>query len=169
MHSPNNMHETCVMGAVMIVKDMASVLTGLAQRHLEVPCVMLISQGIFEHQAMSRSTMPSVRNKYVDVSRAKLPRPFLLHTIGQCRDQHSDPRDPCSWGRSESWPQSGPSKGRGRQPLGESARAHFHLLVSFFASLTHTHSYIGSWIRVQCPVGGYLTPGCGEIGGQLDQ
>jgi hypothetical protein len=41
---------------------------------------------------------------------------------------------PCSWGQSEFWLRSGPFKERGRQPLGESAQAHFHLLVSVFLS-----------------------------------
>jgi hypothetical protein len=34
--------------------------------------------------------------------------------------------------------------GVGHQPLGESAQAHFHLIVSISASLTHTRSYAGS-------------------------
>jgi hypothetical protein len=41
---------------------------------------------------------------------------------------------PCSWGQSEFWLWPGPFKGRGCQPLGESVRAHFHLLVSISAS-----------------------------------
>jgi hypothetical protein len=41
----------------MIVKVTASVLKGLAQRRSEAPFVTLISQSIFEHQAMSSSTM----------------------------------------------------------------------------------------------------------------
>jgi hypothetical protein len=44
------------MGALMIAKDTASVLKGLAQRHLEVSCAMLVSQGVFQRQAMLSST-----------------------------------------------------------------------------------------------------------------
>jgi hypothetical protein len=42
-HSPNSACETHTMGVMMIVKDIASVLMGLAQRRLEVPCVTLVS------------------------------------------------------------------------------------------------------------------------------
>jgi hypothetical protein len=41
----------------MIVKVTNSVLKGLAQRRSEAPFATLISQSIFEHQAMSSSTM----------------------------------------------------------------------------------------------------------------
>jgi hypothetical protein len=46
-----------------------------------------------------------------------------------------------------------PFKGRGHQPLGEFAQAHFHLTVSISAFLTHTRSYVGSWVCTQHPVG----------------
>jgi hypothetical protein len=49
----NDVHETHIVGAVTIVNDIASVLKGLAQRRLEASCVTLVSQSIFEHQAMS--------------------------------------------------------------------------------------------------------------------
>jgi hypothetical protein len=42
-HSPSSACETHTMGVVMIVKDIALVLMGLAQRSLEVPCVTLVS------------------------------------------------------------------------------------------------------------------------------
>jgi hypothetical protein len=57
MRSPNNAHETHAVGAVTIVRGVASVLKGLAQRHLEVLCTTLISQGISEYQAMLTSMM----------------------------------------------------------------------------------------------------------------
>jgi hypothetical protein len=41
---------------MMIARDAASVLNGLAQRRLEAPCATLISQGVFGHQAISLST-----------------------------------------------------------------------------------------------------------------
>jgi hypothetical protein len=41
-HSPSNVHETRAAGAVMIAKDTASVMMGLALRCLEESCVMLI-------------------------------------------------------------------------------------------------------------------------------
>jgi hypothetical protein len=41
----------------MIMKDATSVLKGLAQRHLEAPCTTVVSQGIFESQVTSSSTM----------------------------------------------------------------------------------------------------------------
>jgi hypothetical protein len=88
-----------------------------------------------------------MRNEYVNVSRARLPQPFLLRSIGQCRDQCLDLSHPCSWGRLGSRPLPDPFKGRGRQPLGESTRAHFCLFVPISASLMHTHSYAGSWVR----------------------
>jgi hypothetical protein len=81
-----------------------------------------------------RPTTLSVGDGYVDVSRAKLSQSSLLHKVGWYRDQHPDPGCPCSWGRSEYWLQPDPFKGRGRPPLGESARAHFHVLVSISAS-----------------------------------
>jgi hypothetical protein len=59
-------------------------------------------------------------------------------------------------GQSQSWPQPDPFNGRGHQPLGESAQAHFRLIVSIFASLTHVHSYEGSWVCVQHPIGGHF-------------
>jgi hypothetical protein len=43
MRSLNDVHETRIMGAMMTVKDAASVLKGLAQRRLEASCMMLIS------------------------------------------------------------------------------------------------------------------------------
>jgi hypothetical protein len=70
----------------------------------------------------------------VDASRAKLSQSSLLHRVGQYGDQHPDLGGPYSWGRSEFWLWLGPFKGRGQQPLGESARAHFYLLVSISAS-----------------------------------
>jgi hypothetical protein len=82
----------------------------------------------------------------VGVSGAKLSRPFFLRQAGRCKDQRLDPRDHCSWGRSRFRPQPNPFMGRGHQPLGESAQAHFHLVVSISASLMHTHSYAGSWV-----------------------
>jgi hypothetical protein len=53
----------------------------------------------------------------VDVPRAKLSRPSLLHRVGRYGDQHPDPRGSCLGGQSKSWLQLDPSEGRGRQPL----------------------------------------------------
>jgi hypothetical protein len=39
-----------------------------------------------------------------------------------------------------------PLRGRGHQPLGESAQAHFCPTVSISASLTRMCSYAGSWV-----------------------
>jgi hypothetical protein len=50
--------ETCAMGAMMIAKDAASVLKGLAHRRLEAPCATLISQSIFERQATLSKPTP---------------------------------------------------------------------------------------------------------------
>jgi hypothetical protein len=47
-HSPYDVHETRTMGSMTIVKDATSVLKGQVRRHLEAPCVVLVSQGIFE-------------------------------------------------------------------------------------------------------------------------
>jgi hypothetical protein len=47
-HSPSSACETHDVGVVMIVKDVASVLKGLARRRLEASCAMLIPRGIFE-------------------------------------------------------------------------------------------------------------------------
>jgi hypothetical protein len=55
-HSPSSACKTHTMGAATIVKDAASVLRGLARRHLEVPCTMLVSQVILERQATSLIT-----------------------------------------------------------------------------------------------------------------
>jgi hypothetical protein len=57
MRSPYDVHKTYAAGAMMIAKDAALVLKGLARRHLEVPCSMLISPGIFKHRATTPSTM----------------------------------------------------------------------------------------------------------------
>jgi hypothetical protein len=57
MHSPSSACETHAMGAAPIVKDVASVLRGLARRRSEVPRTMLISRGVFEHQATSSRMM----------------------------------------------------------------------------------------------------------------
>jgi hypothetical protein len=74
----------------------------------------------------------------VDVSAAKLSRPSLLHRVVRYEDQHPDLRGSSSWGGSEFWLRPDPSKGRGRQPLGEYARTRFWLLVPIFVSL-RTH------------------------------
>jgi hypothetical protein len=65
---------------------------------------------------LSCPTTMSVRDDHVDVSGAKLSRPFLICRVGRYRDQHPDLRDPCSWGQSECWLQPGPLKGRGHSP-----------------------------------------------------
>jgi hypothetical protein len=67
----------------------------------------------------SRPTTPMMGDDNVDVSGTKLPN--RSRRVGRYGDQRPDPRDPCPWGQSEFWPQPGPSKGRGHQPLGESA------------------------------------------------
>jgi hypothetical protein len=48
-----------------------------------------------------RPTTLLMGDGHVDVFGAELFGPFLLHRVGQYRDQHPDPRDPCSWGRLE--------------------------------------------------------------------
>jgi hypothetical protein len=50
---------------------------------------------------LPRPTTPTMGDDNVDVSGAKLPRPFLLRRVGRYGDQHLDPRDPCLWGQSE--------------------------------------------------------------------
>jgi hypothetical protein len=112
-----------------------------------------------------RPTTPMMEDDNVDVSGAKLPRPFLLHRFGRYRVQRPDPRDPCRWGQLDFWPQPGPSKGRGRQHLCESAHAHFCQIVSIFASLMHTQSYVEPWVCAQRSAGGHLAFGCGEVRG----
>jgi hypothetical protein len=57
MHNPSNAHETHIAGATPTAKDAISVLKGLARRCLEVPCMTLISRGLFERRATSPSTM----------------------------------------------------------------------------------------------------------------
>jgi hypothetical protein len=44
----------------------------------------------------------------VDVSGAKLSRPFLLQGVERYGEQHPDPQRPCSWGRFESQGQPHP-------------------------------------------------------------
>jgi hypothetical protein len=80
------------------------------------------------------SITASVRNDYVDVSGSKLSQSSLLHRVGRCEGQHSDLGGSCSWGRFEFWHRLCPFKGRGRQPLSEFARIHFHLLVPISTS-----------------------------------
>jgi hypothetical protein len=100
----------------------------------------------------THSTTPSVRDDPVDVSGAWLSRSSLLRRVGRHGGHHPDARDSCSWGRSDFRFRSGPFKGRGQQPLGESARAHIHLLVLISVFSTHMHYYVGFWVHVQCPV-----------------
>jgi hypothetical protein len=59
------------------------------------------------------STTAPTGDGHVDVSRAKFSRLFLLRGVGRCRDQHSYPQGPSSWGRPESWGQPRPLKRRG--------------------------------------------------------
>jgi hypothetical protein len=44
MCNPDDVPKTDAVRSVMIMKDAGLVLKGLAQRHLEVSCAMLISQ-----------------------------------------------------------------------------------------------------------------------------
>jgi hypothetical protein len=46
MHSSNDACETHAKGVMTIVKNVASVLKGLAQRRLKAPCTTLISQSV---------------------------------------------------------------------------------------------------------------------------
>jgi hypothetical protein len=46
------------------------------------------------HQPPYPTTL-TIRDDNVDVSRAKLPQPFLLRGVGWRGDQYPDPRDPC--------------------------------------------------------------------------
>jgi hypothetical protein len=55
MHSHNDACGIRATEATMITKDVASVLKGLAQRHLEASCEKPISHNIFEGQATSSS------------------------------------------------------------------------------------------------------------------
>jgi hypothetical protein len=84
---------------------------------------------------VSRRVQPLCqRDDYVDVSGAKFSRLPLLRRVGRYDDQHPNPRGPFSWGQSKFQLRSDLFNGRGRQPLSESARAHFHLLVSISTS-----------------------------------
>jgi hypothetical protein len=68
--------------AAGVVKDAASVLKGLAQRHLEASCVMLISQSIFKRQATSSSTMAQLTptsNWRITTSHAKRAEEMMTH------------------------------------------------------------------------------------------
>jgi hypothetical protein len=72
--SLNGAHETHGAGAMMTMKDAASVLKGLAQRRLEASCGTLISQSIFECQATSSSTTAKLTPVFgwrINTSRAK--------------------------------------------------------------------------------------------------
>jgi hypothetical protein len=53
--SPNDVSDTHGTEAVMIVKDVASVLKGPTQRCLKAPYAMLVSQSAFECRATSSS------------------------------------------------------------------------------------------------------------------
>jgi hypothetical protein len=44
--NPSNMRETHAMGAMTIMRDAASVLKGLPQRHFEEMCAAPVSRGI---------------------------------------------------------------------------------------------------------------------------
>jgi hypothetical protein len=88
-------------------------------------------------------------------------RSSLLHRVRRYGDQHPDLGGSCTWGRSKLWLQSGPSKGRGRKPLGESTQTHSHLLVPISASQnTHVLSLRGISGTHAVPVGagGFTLP-----------
>jgi hypothetical protein len=57
--SPGNARGTRIMGAMMTMKDAASVLKGLVQRHSETTYVMPISHDAFVRQA----TLPCMTAK----------------------------------------------------------------------------------------------------------
>jgi hypothetical protein len=76
----------------------------------------------------------SARGDHVDVFKAKLSRLPLPRRVGQYGDQHLDLRGPCSWVCPVSWLVPGAPKGRGRQPLGKSARTCLWLLVPISSS-----------------------------------